>query len=257
MDNQKLMQILLKDAGEMEKIISEIRETGNFDPLDMELLQTRISGLRHLLEVVCRTEVVPNPAEYIRERPVGEEKQQEEVISTEPTPQPSESQAKLKKERKPVKSEPVRDQPSSPSGTAEPLEQNQEKEPSAIEPTSKEELAVEVPLPKEEKHILAEKFVAGKSINDLLQEKSKIDSKFAPLPLSSLATGIGTNERFLFTRELFEGNMERFNETIHTLDAMHSIQEATGFLRENFTWDKNETSLRFIELIRRRFMHEM
>jgi hypothetical protein len=223
----------------------------------MELLQTRISGIRHLLEVACRTGVVPKPVENVQERPVRDEKLQEEVIRQESTTQQAESQAKLKKEKKPEKREPVKEPLLPPPGPASPVEQKQEEETPSIEPAQKEELQVEVSLPKEEKHILAENFIAGKSINDLLQEKSKTDGKFAPLPLSSLASGIGTNERFLFTRELFEGNMERFNETIHTLDAMHTIQEATGFLRDNFTWDKNETSLRFIELIRRRFMHEM
>jgi len=253
MDNQKLLQILLKDAGDLEKIISEIREAGSIDPLDMEFLQTRISGFRHLLEVACRTEVVAKPVEKIQTSPNIKEIKPEEVVIPTLVAQPVETFPKNKKEKKAENREPVKEPTATVPKPDAPVEAKPVEETAAIVTSTSEALPDEVKLPKEEKHILAEKFVAGKSINDLLQEKSKTDSKFPPMPLSSLAAGIGTNERFLFTRELFNGDMERFNETIHTLDGMQSIQEATGFLRESFSWDKNETSLRFIELIRRRF----
>ncbi len=252
MDNKKLMQFLLRDAGEMEKLISEIRVAGSFDPLDMELLQTRISGIRHMLEAVCRTEVISHPKEEEREH-LMLKNQPEEVALTEIKSDTTRPQPVIKKERREEKSVQVKEIiPPPPEPIIKEVNTPAEVTGAAIGQVMEPE-ENESKIAREEKHILAEKFVAGKSINDLLVEKSRNDSKFQGLPLSSLTAGIGTNERFLFTRELFNGDMDQFNETLQRLDAMHSLPEANSFLRENFTWDKNETSLRFIELIKRRF----
>jgi hypothetical protein len=255
MDNKKLLQILLRDAGELEQLIGEIRQAGSFDPLDMKLLQTRISGIRYMLEAACEIkEVQPepvvlpeNPAPVLISVP-------EPIIEPAPVPQP-EMQKKIKEKKKEIvppvpEGLPVEVQPAIiPVVTAA--------ETIILDETSHFSIT---PGPEEdnnhfhEKHILAEKFVAGKSLNDILVEKSRTDPKFSSLPLNSLSTGIGTNERFLFTRELFDGNMDHFNETLHKLDSMQSIQEAIDFLSVHFTWGKSETSLRFIDLIKRRFV---
>ncbi len=118
--------------------------------------------------------------------------------------------------------------------------------------------SIETSVDKEvphEKQILGEKFTAGKSVHDLLMsEKTKNDLKFSNIPIHNLASAIGTNDRFLFTRELFDGNMEQFNETIRQLDTMKTIREAVDFLQEHFQWKKSETSTKFLELVKRRFL---
>jgi hypothetical protein len=253
MDNKKLMQILLKDAGELEQFMEEIWQTGNADVLDLELLKTRISGFRRLLEVASgsaetpkeitvpeKTAGIPVVPPIIHEIPdihVQEEERRPKVRKketlVEPAPKPASPVATIPK----PKTEPVKTEPRTDFPVRQPvINLEEESAPVGGDPT------------------LAEKFVAGKSLNDLLLEKSKPENVFANLPLKSLESGIGTNERFLFTRELFEGNMERFNETIARLDAMPSVREAADFLRDNFKWKKNETSMRFIELVKRRFI---
>jgi hypothetical protein len=252
MDNKKLMQILLKDALELEQFVEEIRQTGNADILDLELLKTRLSGFRRLLEI--------GSAETQKEITVTDKPAGIPVITPETHVIP-EIQPLLFEEKpsKPRKKEPL------------PVPAPQPADPGPGFPSTKEdpviikgaaELPIQpsvIPLEEESAPVagdptLAEKFVAGKSLNDLLLEKSKPENAFANLPLQSLESGIGTNERFLFTRELFEGNLERFNETIARLDAMPSVREAADFLRDNFKWKKNETSMRFIELVKRRFI---
>ena len=83
--------------------------------------------------------------------------------------------------------------------------------------------------------------------------KNQNDLRFS-IPIPSLSSAIGTNDRFLFTRELFDGNMDHFSETIHKLDEMKTIREAVDFLQENFQWKNNETSRKFMELVKRRFL---
>jgi hypothetical protein len=256
MDNKKLLRILLRDAGELEQLIGEIRQAGSFDPLDMELLQTRISGIKHLLEVAADfKEALPKTIDS-DEKPAPL-LDSLTVVKIEPVPVLQPDVPKKNKEKKketvvPVAERPPLEvQPVSFSGPTV-LDVIIQSEPAVL---SRATLSVEENINPSEEHILAEKFVAGKSLNDILQEKSKTEpDKLSNLPLKSLATGIGTNERFLFTRELFDGNMDLFNETVRKLDTLGTIQEAIAFLSENFTWGKNETSLRFIDLIKRRFI---
>jgi hypothetical protein len=262
MDNKRLMQVLLRDARELEQLIGEIRKAGSFDPLDSELLMTRISGIRHLLEVACDSkETMPDAAPVPEKTPLmgippTEIKPDSLEISGHNTQKPLQEDLKRAKIRKKETVIPVVDQTLTPSPSAshsEPetakhgVQNERQAPPSQI--VLNEEFAQ-----TQEKHILAEKFVAGRSLNDLLFEKSKVDLKFSHMPVNSLVNAVGTNERFLYTRELFEGNMDSFNDTLQKLDAMLTIQEAADFLRENFQWNKSETSLRFIDLIKRRFI---
>jgi hypothetical protein len=218
------------------------------------LLQTRISGIRHLLEVVGNSKESHRETTVVAEMPLPEQAAPPEMksgASLLPV------QHELKENETIVVDEVVRvtDNQTIP-------EQHVIPHPPAtdVSETKNETLAPsqEIGLEEEadhlsEKHILAEKFVAGKSLNDLLLEKTRFGFKFSNMPLTSLVSSIGTNEKFLFTRELFDGNMESFSETVQKLDAMDTIREAADFLRDNFKWKKSETSLRFIDLIKRRF----
>jgi hypothetical protein len=251
MDNNKLIHILQRDIGELDELIREIRQTGRYDALDMEFLQTRISGIRHILEIAGdvkqpEREITPGPE---KPKPVS-------VALPEKKVQPVKPLLRDKQVMKEVVSvappkETIATHTEAPIPVPQPVEETVAENISAMY-TQEMGLEEETFHPSE-KQTLAEKFVAGKSLNDLLFEKSKNDLKFSHMPLSSLANAIGTNERFLFTRELFEGDMESFTETLQKLDTMNNIQEAAEYLRENFKWKKSETSLWFIDLVKRRF----
>ncbi len=252
MDNKKLMHILLRDVIELEQLVGEFRQNGNFDALEQELLLTRISGVRHLLEVACNLKEAGSEVFPLREiqKPEiqAEEKHEqvkvplkEEMVTRVAEPAVSADVKSRVPEHREFQSTPV-------TPGAEMFSEEKEEKMTAPDMSLEDE-----PVLPAGKHILADRFVAGKSVNDLLLERSRSDLRFSNMPLSSLASAIGTNERFLFTRELFEGNMDSFNDTILKLDSLNSIQEAADFLRDNFKWKKSETSLRFIDLVKRRF----
>ncbi len=242
------MHILLRDVQELEQLVVEIGQDGHFDKLDMELLHTRIKGVLHMLEVA--SEMIIQPAE-VREASVH---QPTPPVPVEDKPRPSGLPTgsvqsplfppELFQAAAPLHAEPeiskVEQTPVVPKTAPE-------------KPSPAETLHRQKEEPHHDKQILGEKFTAGKSVNDLLmEEKGKSDLRFS-LPITSLASAIGTNDRFLFTRELFDGNMDRFYETIHKLDTMPSIREAVDFLQENFQWKKSETSNKLLELVKRRF----
>ena len=104
--------------------------------------------------------------------------------------------------------------------------------------------------------ILAEKFSSSdlNHVNETLaQPNQDLSSKLKTAPLASIVSGIGLNDRFLFLRELFNGESSLYNSTVKQLDAASSLEEALDFISRNFDWDdKNESVKKFLDLVQRR-----
>lgn len=115
----------------------------------------------------------------------------------------------------------------------------------------------EIPKPDEVqgsgKTIVGEAFQKERSINDALGENKSGESKLSNGPISSLRAAIGLNDRFLFIREIFGNNAEKYNLVIDNLDKLETIQQAVEYLKANLSLEKNETSLKFVDLLKRRF----
>ncbi|HOO97967.1 MAG TPA: hypothetical protein PLV06_11650 [Bacteroidales bacterium] len=87
-----------------------------------------------------------------------------------------------------------------------------------------------------------------------MRDKDDTPGYFNAGPLTKFADAIGINDRFLFVRELFDGNTESYNELIRQLDLTSSLSEARGLL-ETFTGDKvkTEPGMQLLDLIKRKF----
>ena len=113
----------------------------------------------------------------------------------------------------------------------------------------------EIPKPEEtasEKTVVGESFQKERSLNDSIGE-NKLESKVANSPITSLRAAIGLNDRFIFIREIFDNNSDKYNKIIENLDKMEHIQEAVEYLKANLSMQKNEASLKFVDLLKRRF----
>ncbi len=266
MENKKLMHILLRDVVELEQLVLDIRGMKFVDPLDVEFLLTRVSGIRHLLGVVAGETGFSSGEKPEEERatrrqeppaPAPRQPQAADIqIPFGQSPPEPEEVSLIKSEWHPEKAVETGAPVIAPeTGKTETTTEHSttETEPSTFLPPVDLALGETEPS-SHDKQVLGEKFVAGKSLNDLLLEKGTVDSRFSGMALPSLADAIRTNDRYLYCRELFEGNMEKLNETIAHIDAMGTIQEAATYLRDHYKWKKNETSLRFIDLVRRRFL---
>ncbi len=75
-------------------------------------------------------------------------------------------------------------------------------------------------------------------------------------PLKDLVKGMGINDRFLFTKELFDGNTNTFNEVIKKLNNLGNMAEATAYLaRFSDKWDlEKEVVKQFMLLVHRRYL---
>lgn len=63
------------------------------------------------------------------------------------------------------------------------------------------------------------------------------------------------NDRFRFSRELFGGNANRFDETLHRLDDMATLSDAEDYLVDELGWDPDDDDIaaEFIDIIRSGF----
>ena len=114
----------------------------------------------------------------------------------------------------------------------------------------------EIPKPEElvrEKSVVEESFQKERSLNDSIGETKSAESQPTIGSISSLRAAIGLNDRFLFIREIFANNTDKYNTVIDHLDKLETIQQAVDYLKANLTLQKNETSMKFVDLLKRRF----
>lgn len=114
----------------------------------------------------------------------------------------------------------------------------------------------EIPKPEElfqEKPIIAESLQKERSLNDTINETKPVETTINVGSISSLRAAIGLNDRFLFIREIFGNNTDKYNSIIDQLDKLENQQQAVELLKANITLQKNETSMKFVDLLKRRF----
>ena len=259
MENKKLIKILLKDMGELEELISDIKLKGGFSTLEMEFVHTRAKGILQLMQmlnyqdgsvsVVKKEEIVLKENESVTKA--------ESIVTHQLVEEEPEAETELHEEQQVEEKEPV-----SVLTSAE-AEEETVQDPESVESAvvQDEEKQEEVVLEEdtgsaEAVSRLGDSFLKGKSVNDLITEHVNLESKLSNLPLSNLQSSIGINDRFQYIRELFDGNGEKFMDTVKAIDSMQSLNQAAEYLRNDFKWKKNETSLKFVNVVKRRFLNE-
>ena len=269
MENKKLLRILQKDMNELEELIAEIKMQRNFSELEMEFIHTKAKGVMQLVQLLSNTEnnngndeilvknekieelketvseiqhkVTDDSKEGINTQEEVESKKVEKELSNESDNKDQnvvekESEDKPENKVKPEKNE-----------VSEPQESGDEKDDDMLE--DEEDLA-------QAGSTLGDSFLKGKSINDILTDQNKLEFKLSNRHVESIKTAIGINDRFQYIRELFDGNSEKFADAVQTLDSKQNIKEAVDYLRQNYKWKKSETSLKFVNLVKRRFQNE-
>ncbi len=73
-------------------------------------------------------------------------------------------------------------------------------------------------------------------------------------PLTNLSEAIGINDRFLFIREVFNGNHEAYNQAINKLDNSVSLEDAKAVIM-SYSGDNKETDAirHLLSLVKRKF----
>lgn len=93
------------------------------------------------------------------------------------------------------------------------------------------------------------------SLNDRFASNKPAEGSYGLKPISDIKSSIPLGERFLFTRTLFSGSGALFESTVAALNGMSSIEEAEGYVRANFNWDmESSTVVDFMNIVRRRYL---
>lgn len=103
---------------------------------------------------------------------------------------------------------------------------------------------------------------SGMEVNEvaaLQGEDNTLNTRLQKQPIHDLRRAIGLNERFLYTNELFNGNMEAFNLAINELNHISSLEDAFRIidlqLKPKYNWeDTSEAVAQFLDLVERRFL---
>jgi hypothetical protein len=114
---------------------------------------------------------------------------------------------------------------------------------------------------KKEKHagkIFADRFSAPENqINETIGRnkiQTDLSSRIQSKPITDINRALGVNDKFLFAKELFNGDKARFKETIDIVNNANDFDEAMNYINENFAWDMdNPYAKMFIDLINRKY----
>ena len=277
MDNKKLLNFLLKDLIELDELFAD-KKTGNFNTLEMEFLQTRITGARKLVQILSEKEEfqqqIPEESTVSRET-IEEVVKVEDNVAIDKVPnatpqvvEPIELKSETPKEPETTEEIPCQEEEEIITESfqehlqdvlADDRKEVLVKEDSvSSEVEEREEMELENEDPAESLHKrLSDVFLKEKSVNDAVDgDSGKLEHKLSNRPVASIQTAIGINDRFQYIRELFDGKPDEFAKTVAELDSKNNIKEAVNYLQQNFKWKKNEASLKFVNLVKRRFTHD-
>ena len=281
MENKKLLKYLLKDLSELDEMFAE-KDKNCFDDFEMEFIQNRVTGAKRLVQLFFEHEK-EKPAETMFDTHSHQKielqnidilKGKAEINVEEKTPEIiieekiSEVIVEEKNHETSIeeKIQVVENEIAAPEIAKVPEVVIQEKTLNKvpIQEVRTHSVAIQQELQMEDEEPvdihnkrLGDSFSKEKSVNDLVSSDfSNLEHKLSNRPVSSIQSAIGINDRFQYIRELFEGSADNFVKTVADLDSMDDIKDAVNYLQTNFKWKKNETSLKFVNLIKRRFPHE-
>lgn len=272
MEKHKLIQLILKDLEELNEIAHELRQSDKLSRFELDIALSKSKLVFQEFEFLkelngqgaekeaSKQEPIPASAptqagaqmEEVRDRLEEMEAGSKQEVKETDKPELQEERAQPTFSQKPEMSV------TSASKTSEnenpPARQKVTIEEQAPEP-EKESAEIEEEEEAENiKKTVGENFIKGKSLNDLMLGNKTLDKKLASSPITKLETAIGLNDRFQYTRELFNNQPELFRKTVQEIDQAASLNDAVAYLNSNFRWKKTDTSIQFAQLVKRRFI---
>ncbi len=142
-----------------------------------------------------------------------------------------------------------------------PLPEEKKKESTPVEIINLSvEYSEEINIPAKktaETSIIADKFshLSSRFNEQLAGRKGEedISDHLKSKKLISLSEAIGVNDRFLFIREIFDGNKDAYTQAISRLETIESLQDAIAVIM-SYTGEKNENEAirQLLDLVKRK-----
>ena len=228
MDLNAAIDIIIKDLHEAGEIIDDLKKYPGVPEFQVELAKSKCNSASEVIALLKKLQVGTHE----------------------------------KGEKNMIKSETLKEEPSeikviTKHVTEAPVSNPVEVKATETEPVLKVETSQNINRPGET-GILADQFSnRPESYNERLSTIRQDEDVLEILktrPLSSLTEAIGINDKFLFVREIFDGNQENYEQAINKLESVGSLSDAMAVVM-SYTGEKtsNEAVRQLLELIKRKF----
>jgi hypothetical protein len=235
MDLNATIDIIIKDLNDVCAIIDDLKVIPGVPALQVELAKSK-----------CKT--ASDVIALLKSMPVSKAAVKQASVTAEEAK--SESKAEIPEIKPPVKpAEVVHSPEKSKKATPENLL-------SDVSPVTKEESKPTVNKTVEPS-IIADQFSnMPESFNEALgslKHEDDVLEKLKTKRVTSLAEAIGVNDKFLFIREIFDGNQETYDQAILKLESAGNLDDALSIIL-SYTGDntENEAIHQLLDLIKRK-----
>jgi hypothetical protein len=237
MDFNATIDLIIKDLQQASDIIDDLKKYPGVPLLQVELAKMKCKSAGEVIAIL----------KSIKENPVSDEKEpvQEKIV------------------QKVQKPEVPKQQPVAEIIPPVPQLKKTRTAPAEIEifPETRSAEPKKIQKKERESSILADQFTQSASslIEQLatIQTEEEIADILKTRPISSLTEAIGINDRFLFIREIFNGNQEEYNMALSRLESAENIIDARAIIM-SYTGDNNESEAvrQLLELVKRKLQSD-
>lgn len=253
MDNQELLKALRNQITDLDALLRELSKSSEIASIDADLFLQKIRDLYAQAKSLGQALPSKVPVPEQAKAPVPVKERVQEFIPT-PTPAaPVKETAPITPDPDPAPAPAFASRPAPEPKTAETPQRTitqaaaREAQPAPVPPAvgpSQTPRLGEKLRPQNEavNEIYGKAKSAGKSTSNLQ-------------PVSDIFIAIGLNDRFLFTRELFNNDSVLFKSTITTLNNLQNFEAAVEFVKKEFKWNEEDpVTEQFMHLVKRRYI---
>lgn len=107
-----------------------------------------------------------------------------------------------------------------------------------------------------EKEIIADRFKNKVSINETISvNKKDLASKLTDNPITNIKNAINISDRFIFIKELFNNDSDKYNSAIDKLNSFENLDNAMEYINNEFNWEpSNQSFKKLLDIVFRRYI---
>lgn len=234
MDFNSTIDLIVKDLNEAREIIDDLKKYPGVPAIQVELAKAKCKSAAEVIELLKE---IKNNSSAFKQEELQTRNNTSDLISGE-------------LQKKDILNEPEKVA----------IKMTDKPEQVVKKTVEKETVAIKPPVSGQASHrqaVLADQFAhRANGINEQMASNKHEDDILELMkhkPVSSLKEAIGINDRFLFIREIFNGNSENYNNAIARLENVSCISEAreiiSGYIGEG---SENEAVVQLLDLVKRK-----
>lgn len=230
MDLNATIDIIIKDLSDIRDILDDLRGYQGVPSIEVELAKLKCRSVIEIISLMKGMEQKsPSPVEEIKQIRID--------VPNEPVKQP-EKQVKA------------------PEKQIEPIEHRHEEPPVVIPERVQEPVTVSART--HDHAILADQFSnRPESFNEKLGSMKHDDDVLEiikTIPVTKLTEAIGINDKFLFIREIFNGDQETYDQVLGKIDSALNLEEAKTMILTYAGENRESDAVKqFMSILKRKF----